>query len=212
MVPSRIGFCCAMMGTPWVFFVFYFLILFLPLEHISLLSHFSNFLCWWCLFHRLQNCSSTCVWCLLPVGEPCAEVCASFLIGRTGACPLVDEAGSCSLSGHVLVSRWQPLRELMAVSTLWHIYHQCLCPHSESELSPASTRDPPGSAGRSGPGFYEVTAFSLVLVLMRPCVCPPRAEFLFSQSYGALAIKPSWSSKPRVQGAPPNARPPVWEA
>ena len=58
--------------------------------------------------------------------------------------------------------------------------HQCLFPHSEPQPLPASTGDPPVPGGRSGPGSHEVTAFfPWVLVHLKPCVCPPRVEFLF---------------------------------
>lgn len=46
-------------------------------------------------------------------------------------------------------------------------------------MPPASTEDLPIPVGRYDPDSYEVTAFSLVLVCMRSCVCPPRVEFLF---------------------------------
>ena len=63
-----------------------------------------------------------------------------------------------------------------------HHHHQCPCPYSEPQLPPppASAGDPPILAGKSGPVYYEVTAFfPWVLVHTRPCVRPPRMEFLF---------------------------------
>ena len=38
---------------------------------------------------------------------------------------------------------------------------QCLCPQGELQLLPASLEDSPRSAGRSNPGFYQMTAFAL---------------------------------------------------
>ena len=49
-------------------------------------------------FHRLQVRSSHCFWCLPPVGELGSVASVGFLVERTGACVLVDGAGSC-LSG-----------------------------------------------------------------------------------------------------------------
>ena len=56
--------------------------------------------------------------------------------------------------------------------------HYC-CPCSEPQPPLASAGDPPGLAGRSGPVSDEITLFLLVLVHTRPCVHPPRIEFLF---------------------------------
>ena len=49
-------------------------------------------------FHRLQVRSYHCIWCLPPVGKVGTVACVVFLVEGTGACVLVDEAGSC-LSG-----------------------------------------------------------------------------------------------------------------
>ena len=49
-------------------------------------------------FCRPQVRSSCCFWCLLPVGKIGSVGCVGFLVEGTGACVLVDEAGSC-LSG-----------------------------------------------------------------------------------------------------------------
>ena len=57
-----------------------------------------NLLCLGSPFHRLQVRSSRCFWCLLPVGKGGSVGCVGFLVEGTGACVLVDEAGSC-LSG-----------------------------------------------------------------------------------------------------------------
>ena len=49
-------------------------------------------------FCRLQVRSSCCFWCLLSVAKVGSVGFVGFLVERTGACVLVDEAGSC-LSG-----------------------------------------------------------------------------------------------------------------
>ena len=57
-----------------------------------------NLLCLGSLFCRLQVRSSHCFWCLPSVGKVGSVGCVGFLVEGTGACVLVDEAGSC-LSG-----------------------------------------------------------------------------------------------------------------
>ena len=54
-----------------------------------------NLLCLGSPFCRLQVCSSHCFWCMPPVGEVGSVACVRFLVHSTGACVLVDEAGSC---------------------------------------------------------------------------------------------------------------------
>ena len=49
-------------------------------------------------FHRLQVRSSRCFWYLSAVAKVGSVGCVGFLVEGTGACVLVDEAGSC-LSG-----------------------------------------------------------------------------------------------------------------
>ena len=58
-----------------------------------------NFLCLWSPFHRLQVRSSCCFPCLPPVVKVGSVGCVDFLVEGTGACVLVDEAGSCISSG-----------------------------------------------------------------------------------------------------------------
>ena len=57
-----------------------------------------NLVCLGSPFHRLQVCSSCCFWCLPLVGKVGSVGCVGFLVQGTGACVLVDDAGSC-LSG-----------------------------------------------------------------------------------------------------------------
>lgn len=53
--------------------------------------------------------------------------------------------------------------------------HQCLCPHSKSQLYPSLARDPLIPAGS-----YEVTAFPPGSCCAQDSVCPLRVELLFS--------------------------------
>ena len=89
--------------------------------------------------------------------------------------------GACSVGwAWVSVRKWQPPRGLTPKSTPQNYHHQCPYPHSEPQPPANCTGDPPILVGRSGPVSYEVTViFSQVLVHTRPCVCPPRVEFLF---------------------------------
>ena len=58
-----------------------------------------NLLCLGSSFCRLQVHSSRCFWCLPPVAKTGSVGCVSFLVEGTGACILVDEAGSCLFGG-----------------------------------------------------------------------------------------------------------------
>ena len=94
-------------------------------------------------------------------------------------------------------SKWQPPGGLIPTSTPQYLHHQCPCPHSEPQPPPCtSPGDPPRPAGRSGPGSYEVTAFSLGLDVHKT-FCPPSksgvsvspspVEFLRSSPAGLLS-------------------------
>ena len=60
---------------------------------------FLNLLCLGSPFCRLQVRSSCCFWCLPPVAKVGSVGCVGFLVEGTGACVLVDEAGSCLSRG-----------------------------------------------------------------------------------------------------------------
>ena len=64
-----------------------------------------NLLCLGSPFRRLQVRSSRCFWCLSPVAKVGSVGSVGFLVEGTGACVLVDEAGSC-LSGAQECVRW----------------------------------------------------------------------------------------------------------
>lgn len=69
----------------------------------------------------------------------------------------------------------------MPMSTPQNYRCQCLCPHSEPQ-TPTSTGDPLVSAGRFGPGSYEVTAFFLY---------PALHETLSTLSKSLVSVSPS---------------------
>ena len=58
-----------------------------------------NLLCLASPFLRLPVCSSCCFWCLPPVAKVGSVCCGDLLVEGTGACVLVDEAGSCLSCG-----------------------------------------------------------------------------------------------------------------
>ena len=62
---------------------------------------------------------------------------------------------------------------------------QCLCPFCEPQLTSTSLGDPPRHIGRSGPGFYEVTALPWVPVNKKPCA-PSKSGVPVSLSPGEL--------------------------
>ena len=64
-----------------------------------------NLLCLGSPFRELQVCSSRCFWFLPPVGKVGSVGCVGFLVEGTGACFLVDEAGSCLSGGQDHVRR-----------------------------------------------------------------------------------------------------------
>ena len=112
--------------------------------------------------------------------------------------------------GQVSVPKQQPVgeRTLYALG----LYHQCPSPYSELQLTPASPgRHPRGHQVNSVPGAHGVTALPWFPVLMKPCVHPPRVEFLFSPVLWQSAIKCCWPSKPdTLESPPPDAKPPGW--
>ena len=79
-------------------------------------------LCLGSLFRRLQVHSSHCFWCLPAAGRVGSVGCVGFLAEGTGACVLVDEAGSC-LSGGQDCVHW------CVLGYLWSYYdiRQPLC-------------------------------------------------------------------------------------
>ena len=99
---------------------------------------------------------------------------------------------------------------LSAMSTSQNFCCQCLCPHSEPQLPPASAGDPPIPEYRSGLNSYGVTAFfPCILVLMGLYACPPGVKFLFPPILCNSFYQTLWPSKPDYPGASPpfSARP-----
>ena len=104
----------------------------------------------------------------------------------------------------------------MPINIPWGLCHQCPCPHSEPQPTPASPGEPPRPAGRSGPGSYGVTALPWVPVHMKPCVHPPRVESLFppvvwsSCTQVPLAFKPKCSEGSSSQCQTPRLESLTW--
>ena len=97
-----------------------------------------------------------------------------------------------------MVRKWRPPRRLMLMSTPQNCCHQYPCPHSEPQLPPASTGELPIPAGKSGPVSYEIIRdlirevfFTWVLVHTRPCVHPPRMEFVSPSPMEFLRSNPA---------------------
>ena len=95
-------------------------------------------------------------------------------------------------------------RAHMPMSTPCYLCYQCPCPHSESQPLPASPGDPPRPAGRSGPGLYGVTAFSLGLGAHESLCVPSKSGVSVSPS----PVKFLWSSptgfKAKCSGGSPS--------
>ena len=81
--------------------------------------------------------------------------------------------------GQVLVPKWWPPGELTPMNIPWYLHHQSPCTHSKPRLPHphTSSGDPPRPTGGSGPGSYDITAFTLGSST-RCCVPSPRAEAL----------------------------------
>ena len=65
-----------------------------PLKHISLLFHLSNFLCVWSPFHMMQVLVPLASGVYPLVCRVGSGACADFLVGEAGAFPLVSGVGS----------------------------------------------------------------------------------------------------------------------
>ena len=117
--------------------------------------------------------------------------------------------------GQVLVSRWLPPGELTSVSTPTYLLHQCLCPHSEPQLPPASLE----IFQDQQVGLAQASVKSLlspwVPVCMRPSVCPSRVEFMFcpvlwsSCNEALLVFKAKCSGRPLPMPDPQTGEPDV---
>ena len=101
--------------------------------------------------------------------------------------------------GQVLVPKWWPPGELTPMNIPWYLHHQSPCTHSKPRLPHphTSSGDPPRPTGGSGPGSYDITAFTLGSST-KCCVPSPRAESLSHPVHGLLqqaplAFKARWS-------------------
>ena len=94
-----------------------------------------------------------------------------------------------------MVPKWGPLGELTPINIHWVLCYQSPCSHSKPQATPTSSAGPLRPLGKSSPGSYGATALCWVPVHMRPCVCPPRMEFLFPP-----ALWSSCTQAPGFQG------------
>ena len=115
------------------------------------------------------------------------------------------------LGGAGLGEKRQPPGGFTPMSFTQSYCYQCLCPCSEPQLPPpTSAGHLPILAGRSGTGFYEITALFPVSWCTQDLVCALQ-EWSFSvpQCCGIPVIKLHWPSKPDSLGSsPPIVRPP----
>ena len=154
-----------------------------------------------------------------PSGEqgPCQGTCLEVAVGSLsadgwGCIPALSvvwpEAGAYRLLGG---ARSQYLGFKVSASS----QSSCrspLCPPpafmtpERATATPASPGDPPRPSGRSGPDSYGVTAFALEPSVHKTLCALSKSGVCFSQSHGAPAVKPCWSSKPNaLESLPPDA-------
>ena len=55
-------------------------------------------------------------------------------------------------------------------------FHQCLCLQGEQQALPASTGGAPRQAGGSGPGLYQISAFTLGLEVWEILCVPFKSD------------------------------------
>ena len=63
----------------------------------SVFSFCLTYCVWGLFFAGCRFVVPPCFWCLLPVGKVGSVGCLGFVVEETGACVLMDEAGSCLL-------------------------------------------------------------------------------------------------------------------
>ena len=118
--------------------------------------------------------------------------------------------------GQVLMPKCQTPGEFLQMNAPHCVRHQCLHPQGGPLPPLTSTGDPPRLAGRSGPGFYQITAFALgpgmseilcVLFKSKVSISPNPVELLQSSPAGfqsqmlwgllSLVLDP-WTGVPNV--------------
>ena len=82
----------------------------------------------------------------------------------------------------------------------WILCHQCPFLLSEPQLTSASPVNPPRPIGRSGPGFYEVTAFAQGSSACEILLHPPKAESLFPPILGSSCNQAPLAFKTKCSG------------
>lgn len=91
-----------------------------------------------------------------------------------------SSSGACRLLvGPSLDTKMVTSRKPTLVNIPCNVCYQCLCPHSQLQLTTSTPGDPSRPIGMSRPGSYAVTVFFCVLVCIEIEVFPPRVESLF---------------------------------
>ena len=85
----------------------------------------------------------------------------------------------------------EPPGKLKLMTITQDLCCQCHCPHSEPQ-PPCLPEDAPRPAGKSGPGFPEVSAFAVGLSAPKTLHTPSKSRVCFPQSSGAPVLKPHW--------------------
>ena len=95
-------------------------------------------------------------------------------------------------------------------SHLWVLSRMSASSICDPTVTSHLPRDALRPAGKSGPGSYEVTGFSLGWECTRPGVHLQEWSFCSPPSGRVLWRQPCWPSKPHAVGAPPDTSPPGW--
>ena len=115
----------------------------------------------------------------------------------TGAYRLLGGAGSWWQNGDLQESSYQWVLPSTSATSA--------CPHSEPfplPTFPGDTPRPPSRpAGMSGPGSYEITAFSLGPSSHETCAHPPNVAFLFSPVLWSSCNQTPLAFKAKCSGA-----------
>ena len=94
--------------------------------------------------------------------------------------------------GQVWVTKGQPPGELMSVNISQYFHHWYPCPYSEPQL-PLPSGAPLRPAGKSGPGFYQIIAFSLGPTACEILCVPFKIQSLSSQAGLKLNLEKNYN-------------------
>ena len=117
-----------------------------------------------------------------------------------------------STGAHRLLSGARSKRWLLGElnSHLWVLSRMSASSICDPTVTSHLPRDALRPAGKSGPGSYEVTGFSLGWECTRTGVHLQEWSFCSPPSGGVLWRQPCWPSKPHAVEAPPDTSPPGW--